>query len=72
AHCRAGWVVTIAGEAGKELESKIGTAGAALAIYLKSDPERFKTEPIPNFYCDNDAALADMKRMAEEEAARAA
>lgn len=51
------------------LESKIGTAGAALAIYLKSDPERFKTERIPNFYCDNDAALADMKRMAEEEAA---
>ena len=50
AHCRAGWVVTLAGEAGKELESKIGTAGAALAIYLKSDPERFKTERIPNFY----------------------
>ena len=68
AHCRAGWVVTLAGEAGKELESKIGTAGAALAIYLKSDPERFKTERIPNFYCGNDAALADMKRMAEEEA----
>ncbi|MBX4378291.1 hypothetical protein K4H02_24855, partial [Mycobacterium tuberculosis] len=51
-------MVTIAGEAGKELESKIGTACAALAIYLKSDPERFKAEPIPNFYCDNDAALA--------------
>ncbi|QMV32375.1 hypothetical protein T2_00058 [Ralstonia phage Elie] len=69
-HCRAGHVVALAGEAGKELESKIGTAGAALAIYLKSDPERFKTERLPDFYCDNDTALADMKRMAEEEVAR--
>ncbi|QMP18230.1 putative pentapeptide repeat protein [Ralstonia phage RpY1] len=72
AHCRAGWVVTLAGEAGKKLESKIGTPAAAIAIYLKSDPERFKTERIPDFYCSNDTALADMKRMAEDEAARSA
>ncbi|AUG85443.1 putative pentapeptide repeat protein [Ralstonia phage RsoP1IDN] len=71
AHCRAGWVVTLAGDAGRALEAKIGTAGAALAIYLASDPERFKTERVPNFYCDNAAALADMERMAEEEATSA-
>jgi hypothetical protein len=68
-HCRAGWVVTLAGEAGAELEAKIGTPAAAAAIYLASDPERFKRERLPNFYADNATALADMKRCADEEAA---
>ena len=68
-HCRAGWVITIAGEAGKALEDKIGTPAAAMAIYMASDMERWKTERLPNFYCDNEKALADMKRMAQEEAA---
>jgi hypothetical protein len=38
-------------------------------IYLASDPaiERF-----PNFYCRDAEALADMKRLAEAEAAKAA
>jgi len=71
-HCRAGWVVTLAGEEGKVLEEKIGTPAAAMAIYIASDTERWKTERLPNFYCDNDKALADMKRMAEEEAANGA
>jgi pentapeptide repeat protein len=66
-HCRAGWVVTLAGEEGKALEEKMGTAGAAMAIYMASDTERWKTERLPNFYCDNEKALSDMKRMAEEE-----
>ncbi|WWQ13004.1 hypothetical protein PQ43W_58 [Ralstonia phage PQ43W] len=70
-HCRAGHVVVLAGKAGKELEDMIGTPAAAIAIYLASDPERFKAEELPDFYCDNDTALADMKRMAEEEAAAA-
>jgi len=66
-HCRAGWVVTLAGDEGKALEGRIGTPAAASLIYLASDPtiERF-----PNFYCDNETALADMKAMAEKEAAR--
>jgi hypothetical protein len=71
-HCRAGWVVTLAGEEGKALEDKIGTPAAAMSIYMASDPERWKTERLPDFYCDNDKALADMKRLAEEEAARSA
>jgi hypothetical protein len=70
AHCRAGWVVTLAGEAGKELENKVGTPSAAVAIYLASDKNRFTEsgEKLPNFYCENSEALADMKRLADLEA----
>ena len=63
-HCRAGWVVTLAGEAGKTLEDRIGTRAAASLIYLASDP---KLERFPDFYCDNASALADMKERAEKE-----
>jgi hypothetical protein len=63
-HCRAGWVVTLAGQEGLDLEAKIGTHAAAMAIYMASDPERWKEERLPDFYCDNETALADMKRMA--------
>jgi hypothetical protein len=63
-HCRAGWVVTLAGKEGLDLEAKIGTPAAAIAIYMASDPERWRTERLPDFYCDNDTALADMARMA--------
>ena len=65
-HCRAGWVITLAGEAGKAMEFCIGTPAAAALIYLKSDP---KIEKMPNFYADNETAMADMKRLAELEAA---
>ena len=65
AHCRAGWVVTLAGDAGKAMEFCMGTPAAAALIYLASDP---KIERIPDFYCSNEAALADMKRLAEFEA----
>jgi uncharacterized protein YjbI with pentapeptide repeats len=65
-HCRAGWVVTLAGAGGKALEWAMGTPAAAAIIYLASDP---KIEKIPNFYASNDAALEDMKRLAEQERA---
>jgi len=70
AHCRAGWVVTLAGEQGKALEEKTSTASAAMLIYLASDPTLRESGAMPDFYCDNDSALADMKRLAEEEANR--
>jgi hypothetical protein len=63
-HCRAGWVVTLAGKEGLDLEAKIGTPAAAMAIYMASDPDRWKAERLPDFYCDNATALADMARMA--------
>lgn len=69
AHCRAGWVVELAGEAGRELERKTGSTGMAAAlIYLKSDP---LLKHMPVFLLgDNSHALADMKRLADEEMAR--
>jgi len=66
-HCRAGWVVVLAGDEGKALEDSIGTAAAASLIYLASDPT---LEKFPSFYCSNDEALEDMKRLAELERAK--
>ena len=63
-HCRAGWVTTLAGEGGKALEWAYGTSTAAALIYIASDPS---LEAIPNFYCSNREALADMERLAELE-----
>ena len=65
-HCRAGWVVTLAGEKGKALEDIVRTPVAAYMIYRKSDPT---IREMPDFYCDNESALDDMKRRAELEAA---
>ena len=63
-HCRAGWVVTLAGDGGRALEWGLKTPAAAAIIYLASDP---KIERIPDFYASNEAALEDMKRLAEAE-----
>jgi len=60
-HCHAGWVIIIAGEEGLKLEKRIGTAAAAYAIYWKSDPEM---KMVPDFYCDNQTAMADIKKRA--------
>jgi hypothetical protein len=62
-HCRAGWVTTLAGEAGKKLEAFYGTPHAAFLIYRESDPHM---KSHPDFYCDDETALADMKRLAEQ------
>jgi hypothetical protein len=62
-HCRAGWVVTLAGEAGRALEQYHDTMLAAMLIYDASCPG-FKINPA-RFYDETDAALADMKRLAE-------
>ncbi|HXF12263.1 MAG TPA: hypothetical protein VN517_03860 [Terriglobales bacterium] len=61
-HCRAGWVVTLAGDAGRAMEWAVGTPAAAAMIYLASDPH---LEKVPDFYCSNAEALADMKKLAE-------
>ena len=59
-HCRAGWIVHLAGAAGYALEAHHNTELAAMLIARKSGA------PInPARFYDNDAdALADMKRMA--------
>ena len=66
-HCRAGWVIVLAGEGGKVLEGVYGPAAAAALIYQASDPT---LERIPDFYTTNDEAMVDMKRLAEMEAAQ--
>ena len=66
-HCRAGWVVHLAGEAGYALERFHNTALAAQLIYKVSAPS-LAVSP-PRFYETNEVALADMQRMAELEKA---
>jgi hypothetical protein len=68
-HCRAGWIIHLAGAAGAALEYGLETSAAAALIYLASDPWLDKT---PDFHASDEDALADMKRMAEADAARAA
>ena len=60
-HCRAGWVVTLAGKPGRDLEKEIGTGAAAALIYMASDPD---LEQIPNWVASNEDALADIQAMA--------
>ena len=61
-HCRAGWVVTLAGEEGAALEKYHNTELAAMLIYRESgspiNPARFNDS--------NEDALADMKKRAEK------
>jgi len=64
-HCRAGWVVTLAGEDGKALEEETSTEFAALQIYRKSS--NIRVSPV-RFYEGNETAMEDIKRCAEEEA----
>jgi hypothetical protein len=67
-HCRAGWVITLAGDAGDELEQFFNWEIAAMKIYDASAPG-FKINPA-RFYDSNDEALADMKKLADNEVAR--
>ena len=62
-HCRAGWVVVLAGEGGRVLEGVYGTGTAAALIYQASDPTLKK---IPNWNASNADAMADMKRLAKQ------
>ena len=64
-HCRAGWVVHLAGEAGYALERFHNPLLAAQLIYSASG---FEINPC-RFFDRNKDALADMKRLAEGVAA---
>jgi hypothetical protein len=63
-HCRAGWVVTLAGKEGKELEANTSTEFAALQIYKASSDIRVSPT---QFYKSNEEAMEDIVRCAEEE-----
>jgi hypothetical protein len=62
-HCRAGWIVTLAGEPGRKLEEFHNTLLAAMLIYDASDPG-FKINPC-RFFDTNEVAMADIKKLAE-------
>ena len=59
-HCRAGWVVHLAGPAGYALEKFHNTELAAMLIYRESG---YYINPA-RFYDGNEAALQDMRRLA--------
>ena len=63
-HCMAGWLVTLAGDAGKALEAKFSTSTAARMILAASAPGM----PLPNFYASTEAATEFLKAMVEIEA----
>ena len=65
-HCRAGWVVTLAGQAGADLEQRLGTGVAAALIYAASDPTLTR---VPEWHTTDTEALADMERLARAEQA---
>lgn len=62
-HCRAGWVVHLAGEEGKALESFFDTCLAAQLIYRESG---YEINPC-RFFDDGEAAMEDMRRLAEND-----
>ncbi len=62
-HCRAGWVVHLAGKPGYELEKRTSALFAAQQIYRASG---YNISPV-RFYESNEEAMADMKRLAEME-----
>jgi hypothetical protein len=61
-HCRAGWAVHLAGEAGYALERKLGAECAGRAIY------RASTGRAPYFFASTEEALEDLRRCAAEDA----
>jgi hypothetical protein len=63
-HCRAGFVVFLAGQKGYELEKATSTEFAAKQIYKASSA--IKVSPT-RFFEPNDVAMADIERCAELE-----
>jgi tRNA A37 threonylcarbamoyladenosine biosynthesis protein TsaE len=64
-HCRAGWVIELAGEQGYALQKQTSPTFAALQIYKASCPE-LPVSPY-RFHESNELALANIKEYAEKE-----
>ena len=60
-HCRAGWAIHLAGEAGYALEDQTDSVFAAMQIYKASG---YLISPV-RFYDSDEEAMEDMKRLAE-------
>ena len=59
-HCRAGWVIALAGKEGRDLELQTTEVFAAMQIYRASG---YDISPV-RFFDSNESALADMKKLA--------
>jgi hypothetical protein len=59
-HCRYGWAITLAGEAGAALEDALGPEMAGRLIY-----EASTGRVAPDPYMSNEEALADIRRCAQ-------
>jgi len=64
-HCRAGWVVALAGDEGKALEGFYGTPLAAIKIYRASSD--LPVAWALRFFETDEEAMEDMNHMAELE-----
>ena len=62
-HCRAGWIVHLAGDKGRELEQFFDTSLAAMLIYNESTGRSIS--PV-RFFESNEVALKSMKEAAEK------
>ena len=58
-HCRAGWAIHLAGEAGAGLEKAIGPSAAGALIYAASG-----SHPVPDWLATNADALNDLRERA--------
>ena len=63
-HCRAGWAITLAGEAGKKLEEKYDSHRAGRMIYQAS------TGRVPHFFASDERAMEDIRQCAAEQASQ--
>ncbi len=62
-HCRAGWAITFAGDAGRALEAEHGSQRAGSMIY------RASTGRVPHFFATNARAPEDIKACAAADTA---
>jgi hypothetical protein len=62
-HCRAGWAIHLAGEAGYALEKQTNAQHAGAMIY------RASAGRVPHFFATNERAMEDLRRCAEEQRA---
>lgn len=63
-HCRAGWVVHLAGKEGYELEKETSTIFASMQIYKKSG--NIPVSPV-RYFDSNKDAMIDIERCAKLE-----
>jgi len=58
-HCRAGWAMHLAGEAGAMLETVLGPSVAAALIYAASG-----SHPVPDWAASEEDSMADLRKRA--------